>query len=103
MAQNLFLTSLMILWGALSANCYTCPPALSPTMPKMSVAITSINQKICLVTGASRGIGRGIALGLGEKVNPYLRVTLFHVVNQVFPAYFSTLCMLSILHRKMCA
>lgn len=26
-----------------------------------------LNDYVCLVTGASRGIGRGIALGLGEQ------------------------------------
>ena len=33
---------------------------------KMSPKLENLRGFVCLVTGASRGIGRGIAIGLGE-------------------------------------
>ena len=41
---------------------------------------TKLQKKICLVTGASRGVGKGIAIGLGEKVPSILWQSLCFVL-----------------------
>ena len=49
-----------------------------------SFSIMSLKDKICLVTGASRGIGRGIALALGnEGATVYITGRTLHKSDNV--------------------
>ncbi len=49
-------------------SAFTRPPALVPTSRRSSsMAMVAEDAKVCLVTGASRGIGKAIALELGKS------------------------------------
>lgn len=49
-------------WAGTLTSAFSTPPSM-----QWQLASGKLAGKVCLVTGAARGIGRGIALGLGEQ------------------------------------
>lgn len=57
---------LVIYAGSLAFNVKDCFNQLLESMILEGVTMVSLKRKVAVVTGASRGVGKGVALGLGE-------------------------------------
>lgn len=71
--MKLFSTAIALLVGVSSTNAFYTPStsrvAFSPRVHASSSSLSMVadDAKVCLVTGASRGLGRAIALDLGKQ------------------------------------
>jgi len=70
--MKLYTTAVAILAGISSTNAFTARSAFVPKIGSTVQSSTTLSMvaddaKVCLVTGASRGLGRSIALDLGKQ------------------------------------
>lgn len=70
--MKLYTTAIAILAGISSANAFSSHTAFAPRFAgalksSSSMQMVADDAKVCLVTGASRGLGRAIALDLGKQ------------------------------------
>jgi len=70
--MRLYTTAIAILAGLSSANAFSTRSAFAPRVTSSvksssTLSMVADDAKVCLVTGASRGLGRAIALELGKQ------------------------------------
>jgi len=70
--MRLYTTAIAILAGLSSANAFStrfafAPRVTSSVKSSSTLSMVADDAKVCLVTGASRGLGRAIALELGKQ------------------------------------
>ena len=70
--MKLFTTAIAFLFGISSTNAFSSRSAFAPRVvtsvqSSSTLSMVADDAKVCLVTGASRGLGRAIALDLGKQ------------------------------------